>query len=99
MNHQHTFIRAMIDVIDKVGTYTDLGCPINKITMYKEKAFSLAPNKNVCILSGWIWIDIEQVQNSVLRGVIDPFKPSFLVADYVLEDSSGRFSEGSYASF
>lgn len=98
MKIKNTFIRELVDVINLKGTPLDLGCSIDKAMDIREQAYRLSPDKPVCIVSGWSWMDIrpKDVKNSRLSDLQDELHPSFIVADNVIKDDIERFSPGSY---
>lgn len=100
MKHKNTFVRALIETISKDGEYVDLGCSATKAMFFKQRAYGLGFHKNICVVSGWHILTIKpgDIHKSNIKDLMEitDIKPSFLVADYVLEDDSGRFAEGAY---
>lgn len=100
MKSKNTFVRALIETISSEGDYVDLGCSATKTIFLKQRAYGLGLDKNVCVVSGWhiLTIQPKDIERSCIKDLmeISSIKPSFMVADYVLEDDSGRFSEGAY---
>ncbi|PKH08187.1 hypothetical protein [Moritella sp. Urea-trap-13] len=67
----------------------DFGCDVSEVQQRIDDAYSLFFGKAICVVTDWVWIDIELTKEEMRRFPND-LKPMLLFADTILRDSPNR---------
>jgi len=86
----------LLNALGKSGEPFDIGCSEADIPKLLEIHNTLFEHKKHCIIKDWKWCDVSLPEKDVATFKAQGMHPSFVLANYVIFDESGRFNEGDW---
>lgn len=86
--------QKLLKLVSRPGKPFDFGCKEFEVSGYTKLARKMYPRKGICVVSGWMILDLKERKKTVESALLEGVSPSVLYSGCVELDFPSRFSPG-----